>query len=324
VVLAIDLGTGGPKVAVVSAAGRIVAHAFEPVPLRLVDGGGAEQDPDQWWSAICTAARRAVAEAAVDPGSFIGVGCTAQWLGTVAVDASGDALMPAIIWLDSRGNKAIRRVVSGPVNLLGYDPRKLLRWVQVTGGVPGLSGKDPVAHILFIRDTYPDIYRRTTTFLEPVDYLNLRLTGRTVSSFDTIAAHWVTDNRDIHAVDYDDRLLEATGLDRAQLPDLVSPHRRPTIWVCPRACRWPPARPTSTRRCSARGRWPTSTPTCTSARRRGSRPTSRLKRPPPPATWHPSRPPWPASTSSPTSTRRREHASPSSATTSSWPTASKP
>jgi xylulokinase len=223
VVLAIDLGTGGPKVAVVSAAGRIVAHAFEPVPLRLVDGGGAEQDPDQWWSAICTAARRAVAEAAVDPGSFIGVGCTAQWLGTVAVDASGDALMPAIIWLDSRGNKAIRRVVSGPVNLLGYDPRKLLRWVQVTGGVPGLSGKDPVAHILFIRDTYPDIYRRTTTFLEPVDYLNLRLTGRTVSSFDTIAAHWVTDNRDIHAVDYDDRLLEATGLDRAQLPDLVPP-----------------------------------------------------------------------------------------------------
>ena len=30
-VLAVDLGTGGPKVAVLSATGRIAAHAFEPV-----------------------------------------------------------------------------------------------------------------------------------------------------------------------------------------------------------------------------------------------------------------------------------------------------
>ena len=50
--LAIDLGTGGPKVAVVSTAGRIVAHATERVSLQLLDGGGAEQDPHEWWSAI--------------------------------------------------------------------------------------------------------------------------------------------------------------------------------------------------------------------------------------------------------------------------------
>ena len=125
--------------------------------------------------------------------------------------------------MDSRGNQAIRRVAGGPVNVLGYDPRKILRWVQVTGGAPGLSGKDPVAHILFIRDAFPDVYRDTATFLEPVDYLNLKLTGRTCASFDSIAAHWVTDNRTIDRVAYDDRLLELTGLDRAKLPDLVPP-----------------------------------------------------------------------------------------------------
>jgi len=43
-------------VAVVSTTGRIVAHATEPVALYLLDGGGAEQDPDEWWSAICAAA----------------------------------------------------------------------------------------------------------------------------------------------------------------------------------------------------------------------------------------------------------------------------
>ncbi len=100
----------------------------------------------------------------------------------------GEPLMPAVIWMDSRGNKAIRKVAGGPVNVLGYDPRKIVRWVQVTGGAPGLSGKDPVAHILFIRDEYPDVYRATATFLEPCDYLNLKLTGVTSASFDSIAS----------------------------------------------------------------------------------------------------------------------------------------
>jgi xylulokinase len=222
-VLAVDLGTGGPKVAVVSTTGRIVAHATEPVALHLLEGGGAEQDPDEWWTAICAASRRCLADAAVPTRDLIGMGCTAQWSGTVAVGADGSPLMRSIIWMDSRGNKAIRKVAGGAVNVLGYDPRKILRWVQVTGGAPGLSGKDPVSHILFIRDAFPDIYERTTTFLEPVDYLNLKLTGRTSASFDSIAAHWVTDNRNIHRVTYDARLLEITGLERTKLPDLVAP-----------------------------------------------------------------------------------------------------
>jgi xylulokinase len=222
-VLAVDLGTGGPKVAVVATTGRIVAHATEPVALHLFEGGGAEQDPEEWWSAICRAATRVLAEAAVPHADLIGVGCTSQWSGTVAVGAHGEPLMPAIIWMDSRGNRAIRKVAGGAVNVLGYDPRKILRWVQVTGGAPGLSGKDPVSHILFIRDEFPDVYRDTVTFLEPVDYLNLKLTGRRSASFDSIAAHWVTDNRVIDRVDYDQRLLELTGLDRSRLPDLVPP-----------------------------------------------------------------------------------------------------
>jgi xylulokinase len=208
-------------VAVVGASGRIVAHATEPVALHLLDGGGAEQDPEEWWAAIRAAAARAMGTAGVEPSDLVGVGCTAQWSGTVAVDAHGHALMRAIIWMDSRGNAAIRKVAGGSVNLLGYDPRKLMRWVQVTGGAPGLSGKDPVSHILFLRQAFPDVYARTATFLEPVDYLNLRLTGLARASHDSITLHWVTDNRDINAIVYDDGLFEMAGLDRGRLPQLV-------------------------------------------------------------------------------------------------------
>ena len=57
-VLAIDLGTGGPKAALVDVEGRIVAHEFEPTPIELLGDGGAEQDPDAWWEAITAAVRR--------------------------------------------------------------------------------------------------------------------------------------------------------------------------------------------------------------------------------------------------------------------------
>src|SRR5579872_3488544 len=200
-VLAVDLGTGGPKVALVSATGHILASASEPVALHLLPGGGAEQDPDEWWSAITGAARRALAGAGVAPGDVIGVGCTAQWSGTVAVDGGGVPLRPAVIWMDSRGSAAIRRQARGRVSLMGYGARKLQRWIRLTGGAPGKSGKDPTAHILWLRDAEPDVYAATYKFLEPVDWLNVKLTGTFAASFDSIAAHWVTDNRRIDAVD---------------------------------------------------------------------------------------------------------------------------
>jgi xylulokinase len=220
-VLAVDLGTGGPKVAVISALGRIVAHAFEKVGIALGDDGGAEQMPQEWWDAIVAAARRGLAESGVPPEKIVGVGCTAQWSGTVPVDGDGRAIGPAIIWLDSRGANAVKRVVRGALNVQGYSASKAAKWVRRSGGIPSLSGKDPVGHIHFLREERPEVYRAAAVFLEPVDYLNLRLTGLARASHDSITLHWVTDNRDIGAISYDDTLCELAGLERGRLPELV-------------------------------------------------------------------------------------------------------
>jgi len=220
-VLAVDLGTGGPKVALVTGTGAIASSAFEPVAMHLLPGGGAEQDPQAWWAAIVLAARRALAACPAAEDRLVGIGCTAQWSGTVACAPDGTPLRPAVTWMDSRGARSIRRQLAGRVNLLGYDVRKLRRFVRLTAGVPGHSGKDPTAHILWIRDTEPDVYRETYKFLEPVDWLNQRLTGRFAASHDSIVVHWVTDNRRIGAVAYDDTLLSMAGLERSKLPDLV-------------------------------------------------------------------------------------------------------
>ena len=220
-VLAVDLGTGGPKVAVLGSTGRIVAHAFQAVGIDLTGDGGAEQSPQAWWEAIVASARRALADSAVAPRDIVGIGCTAQWSGTVPVDDAGVAIGPAISWMDSRGAGAVRQTVRGALNVQGYSASKLARWVRRTGGIPSLSGKDPVGHIHFLREQRPEVYAATAVFLEPVDYLNLRLTGLARASHDSITLHWVTDNRDINAVAYDDALIGLAGLERSTLPELV-------------------------------------------------------------------------------------------------------
>lgn len=220
-ILSVDLGTGGPKVGLVEPDGSLARHEFEPVDLHLGPGGAAEQDPGQWWAAIATAARRVVELQGIDPNDVIGVSCTSQWSGTVAVGES-KPIGNAIIWMDSRGAGLIRDLIAGRPSIEGYGVAGLQRWIRLTGGAPGKSGKDPLAHILWLRAHRPEVYTAADVFLEPKDYLNFVLTGRAAATYDSIALHWVTDNRDPSAVRYDDRLLAFTGLERGKLPELIA------------------------------------------------------------------------------------------------------
>jgi xylulokinase len=220
-ILAIDLGTSGPKVALVTVEGEVLASEVESTELFLSDGGGAEQDPDDWWRAITKAARRITDRDLVPTEKIIAVAVTSQWAGTVPVDDDGHALGRAIIWLDSRGAKYVREVAGGLVRIQGYGAMKLESWLRKTGGAPSLAGKEPVAHILFLRHERPEIYEAAHKFMEPKDYLNLRLTGKFLATTDSIALHWVTNNRDIDNIHYDEQLLAQTTLPRDKLPDLT-------------------------------------------------------------------------------------------------------
>lgn len=221
ILLAVDLGTSSCKVALYSTQGALLAGASEPVRLIFQPNGGVEQSPSEWWSAICAATRRVLA--AVDGASdrVIGVGVTTHWSGTVALGANGEPLMNAIIWMDARGASHIRAVTGGFPSFAGYGVRKLWSWIRKTGGIPGHSGKDSVAHILFLRNESPDLYRRAAQFLEPKDFINFKLTGRIVTTGETMTLHWVTDNRAIDAIRYDNELLRMAGLDRATLPAAI-------------------------------------------------------------------------------------------------------
>ncbi len=219
-ILAIDLGTSGPKTALVSTRGEMIACEFESVDLLILPNGGAEQRPEQWWQAIMNTARKVLRPKWVPVQDIVCVSCTTQWSGTVAVDRDGHPLGNAIIWMDTRGSNYVKQVTSGLLNIAGYGIGKLRRWLRLTGGAPGHAGKDPLAHILFLKNEFPQVYHQAYKFLEPKDYINFKFCGRFAASFDSIALHWITDNRDLEKIKYDDQLIEMCGLLREKFPEL--------------------------------------------------------------------------------------------------------
>ncbi len=219
-ILAIDHGTGGPKSAIISTHGEVLEWAFQEVPLHIFKGGGAEQDPDDWWNAILKTAKKVIDTGCVPVEDIVGVCNTSQWDGTVALDKDGNHLMNAIIWMDFRGAPYIEKLHKSLIQVSGYSLRKVLTWIKRTGGAPTLSGKDPTGHILWLKNERPDIYNKTYMFLEPQDYINLKFIGKFAASYASIHMHWITDVRDINNIKYSKKLLKMLKVDPNKFPEL--------------------------------------------------------------------------------------------------------
>lgn len=220
-VLAIDLGTGGPKVGLVNQAGRVVSSAVAAVQLRFLPNGGAEHDPAEWWSAVAACIRDVLEESGVDPADILAVGVTSMWAVIVPVDEHGQALMNVMSWMDARGGPYNRALVSGFPNVQGYKLTLLLKYLDLVGFPPTLKGNDSLGHMRYIKHACPEIYRRTYKFLEPMDYINMRLTGKFAATQNTALPMMMIDNRKLGALDYDPWLLKTGGIDREKLPDLL-------------------------------------------------------------------------------------------------------
>lgn len=222
IILAVDLGTSGMKVALITVSGKVLGWETEPIHVIHTSDGGVEQSPDEWWGGFLSAAKRLIAKNQASASLIRAVCCSTQGEGTIPVDKDGKALSNCILWMDMRGAPYLKKQLGGLINIDGADAFKVLRFVQLTGGMPNLAGKDPAGHMLFIRDTQPEVYSKTYKFLNVLDYMNLRLSGEFAASFDSIVTSWVTDNRNPNELRYNDGLISILGIDRAKLPEIIS------------------------------------------------------------------------------------------------------
>jgi xylulokinase len=103
--LGIDIGTTGTKAAIFDTSGQLLSIGQSEYEVSIPNSGWAEQDPDSWWRAVCTATRFALQKVPDGAGRVMGVAVSSQAPTLLALGKNGQPLRPAMIWMDRRAEK---------------------------------------------------------------------------------------------------------------------------------------------------------------------------------------------------------------------------
>jgi xylulokinase len=89
-------------------------------------------------------------------------------------------------------------------------------------GIPPVGNGLSLGHILYFQNERPDVHARTAAYLEPMDYVNARLTGRITATQCTMFTAQLCNNRTVGgSLEYDHELVHLSGVDAAKLPPLI-------------------------------------------------------------------------------------------------------
>ena len=105
--LGIDIGTSACKVAVFDREGKVLAAANGDYPVYYPQEGWAEQNPEEWWSAVCKATKETIQKAGIAPEEIAGVGIDGQSWSAIAIDKEGKVLTNTPIWMDTRAQSIL-------------------------------------------------------------------------------------------------------------------------------------------------------------------------------------------------------------------------
>jgi xylulokinase len=205
-ILAHDLGTTGNKATLYTPEGELVASCFHPYETRYLSANWVEQNPEDWWEAVCLSTAKLLADSRVEPSAIKVVSFSGQMMGALLVDRRGIPLRPAIIWADQRG--------LAQADLL-KDKVGMERVYKITGhrASPSYSA----AKILWVRDEEPELFKKVHKFLQAKDYIALKLTGRFVTDYSDASG---TNLLDLRKKEWSGEILEKVGLPEEILPEL--------------------------------------------------------------------------------------------------------
>jgi xylulokinase len=205
-VIAHDLGTTGNKATLYDAEGKLVGSAFYGYGTEYAHTGWAEQNPEDWWQAVCISTKKLLEDTGVAKDDIACITFSGQMMGAVPLDANARPIANAIIWADTRSVAQERWIAER------IAPDEIYR---ITGH--RLSASYSLEKILWLRDHRPDIYNGAYKFVHAKDAMIARLTGVFVTDPSDASGMNLFD---INTWEWSGRIIEATGLDAAKLPDI--------------------------------------------------------------------------------------------------------
>lgn len=194
--LAFDIGTTGVKTCLFKISDKIelIEAASEGYKLYVMPNGGAEQDPDEWWAAMCSTSNTVIKRSKIDPAEIYGISFCSQMQGLVLVDKDGNHVRRAFSYMDQRAGAELKSGLAYGPQIAGANVSKLLRCLQITGAVPA-SVKDPVWKYKWVEANEPENFAKVHKWLDVKEYLVCRMTGEFVMTRDSAFATMLYDIR---------------------------------------------------------------------------------------------------------------------------------
>ena len=201
--IGVDLGTSGTKTVLFAEDGTVAASCTIEYPLYQPQNGWAEQDPLDWWNAVCGTTKAVIAKAGISASEIKGVGLSGQMHGLVMLDKSGNVLRKSIIWCDQRTAKECEEITQkvGAENL-----------IKITAN-PALTGFT-ASKIMWVKNNEPEIYEKCAHILLPKDFIRYKLTGEFATEVSDASGMQLLDvpNRK-----WSDQVLDALQIEKSLL-----------------------------------------------------------------------------------------------------------
>lgn len=218
-VLAYDIGTTGVKTCLfrIDKVITLVESAMEGYNLYILPGGGAEQDPDEWWSAICGTTKKIFDKCDISPDKVEGISFCSQMQGLVLVDKEGKPVHRAFSYMDQRAKEQIKKGMAYGPQIAGANIFKLIPSLIETGAV-SCSVKDPGWKYNWLKDNEPENFKRVYKWLDVKEYIISRMTGEFVmtrdSAFGTLAYN-------IKTKDWSPKISKLLGIDIKHMAKII-------------------------------------------------------------------------------------------------------
>ncbi len=195
-VIAYDIGTTGLKSCLIQIDGgiRIIDGQYAIYNLYILENGGAEQDTEEWWSAMCTSTHRIMEKNRVNPEDIVGISFCSQMQGLVLVDKEGNALRRPMSYMDQRALKEMKETEGHGLTISGVNVCKLLKSLRLTCAA-STSVKDPLWKYKWVQKNEPEIYSKVYKWLDVKEYLICRMTGEFVMTPDSAYSTFLYDSR---------------------------------------------------------------------------------------------------------------------------------
>ena len=205
-ILAHDLGTSGNKATLFNEDGQMISSCTVPYNTEYFNGNWAEQNPEDWWQAVCSSSRRVLAD--IDSTKLGAVSFSGQMMACICVNKKGEAIRNALIYCDQRSEKQAEELISK----VGFR-----RIYDITGHRP--SSSYSLTKLLWIKEFEPDIYNDTYRMLQAKDYMNFKLTGNYFTDFCDASG---TNAFSLKDLTWSAEIVEASGIRHELLPETVA------------------------------------------------------------------------------------------------------